>query len=170
MVTLVYFKWFSDPACLLQPYRWKMDTRSSQTAPLASLATPPPPPSTPKRQKHLDISRDKRIEIYTLSEKAGWTPRRIAKALNISVTQVYYSLSHRFTPQKRRSGRKSIIDTPHRKRLIEFVTSSKRTRRMRFIDVANELGWGVSESAIRRALAKEGMRIWWFLCLIPTIN
>ena len=131
-----------------------MDPRSSQTAPLASLAIPP---STPKRQKHPDISRDERIEIYTLAEKAGWTPRRIAKKLNVSVPQVYYSLSHRFTPQKARSGRKSIIDTPHRKRLIEFVTYSKRTRRMRFIDVAYELGWDVSESAIRRALAKEGI-------------
>ena len=131
-----------------------MDPRSSQTAPLAALRTPP---STPKRQKHLDISRDKRIEIHTLSKTAGWTPKRIAKKLDVSITQVYYSLSHRFTPQKGRSGRKSIIDTPHRKRLIEFVTYSKRTRRMRFVDVAYELGWDVSESAIRRALAKEGM-------------
>ena len=131
-----------------------MDPRSSQTAPLAALRTPP---STPKRQKNPDISRDKRIEIYTLSEKAGWTPRRIAKTLNVSLNQIYYSLNHQFTPQKGRSGRKSIIDTPHRKRLIEFITSSKCTRRMRFIDVVDELGWGVSESAIRRALVKEGM-------------
>ena len=134
-----------------------MDPRSSQTAPLASLATPP---STPKRRKNPDISRDKRLEIYTLSKKAGWTPRRIAKKLDISLNQIYYSLHHQLTPQKQHSGRKSIINTPYRKRLIEFVTYNKRTRRMRFIDVAYELGWDVSESAIRRALAKEGMTDW----------
>ena len=131
-----------------------MDPRSSQTAPLAALYTPP---STPKRQKNPDLSRDKRLEIYTLSAKAGWTPRRIAKKLNVSINQIYYSLHHQFTPQKGRSGRKSIINTPNRARLIEFVTSSKHTRRMRFVDVAYELEWDVSESAIRRALAKEGI-------------
>ena len=130
-----------------------MDPRSSQTAPLAALHTPP---STPKRNKHPDITRDQRLEIYALSNHAGWTPRRIAKKLNLSLHQIYYSFHHQFTPQKQRSGRKSIINTPHRARLVEFVTSSKRTRCMRFIDVAFELGWDVSESAIRRALAKEG--------------
>lgn len=84
--------------------------------------------------------------------------RRITKKLNLSLHQIYYSFHHQLTPQKRHSGRKSIIDTPHRARLcvVEFVTSSKRTRRMRFIDVAFELRWDVSESAIRRAPAKEG--------------
>ena len=130
-----------------------MDSTSSQTAPLAALRTPP---STPKRKKHPDVTRDQRIKIYTLSNHAGWTPKRIAKKLNVSLNQVYYSFHHQFTPQKGRSGRKSIINTPHRARLVEFVTSCKRTRRIRFIDVAFELGWDVSESAIRRALAKEG--------------
>ena len=131
-----------------------MDPRSSQTALLAKLRTPP---STPQRKRHLECDRDQRIEIYTLSQRAGWTPRSIARHLDVSIPQVYYALSHHFTPQKKKHvGRKSIINTPHRARLVEFVTLSKRTRRLRFIDVAYELGWDVSESAIRRALAKEG--------------
>ena len=114
-----------------------MDPTSSQTALLTALRTPP---ATPKRTKHPDITRDQRIEINTLSLIAGWTPRRIAKKLGVTLNQVYYSFNHQLTPQKRRSGRKSIINTPYRARLIEFVISSKRTRRMRFIDVVYELG------------------------------
>ena len=130
-----------------------MDPRSSQTAPLAALHTPP---STPHRRRHPDLDRDQRIEIHTLSQCAGWTPHRISKHLNISIPQVYYAIHHRFTPQKQRCGRKSIIDTPSRRYLLEYCTSNRRTRRLRFIDVAAELNWNVSESAIRRALAKEG--------------
>ena len=130
-----------------------MDPRSSQTAPLATLRTPP---STPQRRRHPELDRDQRIEIYTLSQCAGWTPRRISKHLNVSIPQVYYAIHHRFTPQKQRCGRKSIIDTPHRAYLMEYCTSNRRTRRLRFIDVAAELNWNVSERAIRRILAKEG--------------
>ena len=125
-----------------------MDPTSSQTA----------PPSTPQRKynRHLELDRDQRIEIYTLSQCAGWTPRRISKHLKVSIPQVYHALHHRFTPQKQRCGRKSIINTPNRRYLLEYCTMNRRTRRLRFIDVAAELGWNVSEATIRRALAKEG--------------
>ena len=134
-----------------------MDPRSSQTAPLAALHTPP---STPRENsRHPELDRDQRIEIYTLSQCAGWTPRRISKHLNVSIPQVYYAIHHRFTPQKQRCGPKSIIDTPNRIRLVEFCTTNRRTRRLRFCHVAAELGWNVSEKAIRRALAKEDMQL-----------
>ena len=45
-----------------------MDPRSSQTALLAALHTPP---STPQRKRHLELDRDQRIKIYTLSQRAG---------------------------------------------------------------------------------------------------
>ena len=132
-----------------------MDPRSSQTAPLAALHTPP---STPQRKfhRHPELNRDQRIKIHTLSQYAGWTPRRISKHLDVSIPQVYYAIHHRFTPQKQRCGPKSIIDTPHRARLVEFITTDRRTRRLRFCDVAIELQWNISETAIRKALAKEG--------------
>ena len=132
-----------------------MDPRSSQTAPLAALHTPP---STPQRKRHPELNRDQRIQIHALSRYAGWTPRRISKHLNVSIPQVYYAIHHRFTPQKQRCGPKSIIDTPNRARLVEFCTTNRRTRRLRFCNVAAELGWNVSETAIRKALAKEGIR------------
>ena len=130
-----------------------MDPPSSQTAPLAALRTPP---STPQHKRHTELDRDQRIQISTLSQCAGWTPRKISKHLNVSIPQVYYAIHHRFTPQKQRCGRKSIIDTPSRRYLLEYCTSNRRTRSLRFVDVAAELNWDVSESAIRRALAKEG--------------
>ena len=131
-----------------------MDPRSSQTAPLAALHTPP---STPQRKRHPELNRDQRIQIHTLSQYAGWTPRRISKHLDVSIPQVYYAIHHRFTPQKQRCGPKSIINTPNQKRLVEFYTTNRRTRHMRFCHIAAELGWKVSERAIRQALAKEGI-------------
>ena len=134
-----------------------MDSRSSQTAPLAALHTPP---STPrKNSRHPELDRDQRIQIYTLSRCAGWTPRRISKHLNVSIPQVYYVIHHRFTPQKQRCGPKSIINTPNRARLVKFCTTNRHTRRIRFCDVAAELGWNISKKAIRRALAKEGIQL-----------
>ena len=132
----------------------KMDPRSSQTALLAALRTPPSIPR--KFIRHLELDRDQRIQIYTLSQCAGWTPRKISKHLNITIPQVYYAIHYCFTPQKQRCSPKSIINTLMRQRLVEFCTTNRRTRRLRFCDVATELRWNISETAIRKALAKEG--------------
>ena len=119
-------------------------------------ATPPLPPSTPKRQYAATLTRDQRIQIHTLKHTASWTPRRISSYLNITIPQIYYALHHRLTPQKHRRGRKSILNTPHRAEIIRFMTSSKRIRRLRYIEVIDELGLNISETALRNALAKEG--------------
>lgn len=109
--------------------------------------------STPKRK---ELTRDQRLQVHTLTG-IHWTPTRISRHLNITQTQVRYAQSHRLTPQKQRCGRKSLIDTPSRTRLAEYIRQSKATRRMRYCNIAYHLGLDCSEHAIRRALQKEGL-------------
>ncbi|KAK6585492.1 hypothetical protein PZA11_002219 [Diplocarpon coronariae] len=68
-----------------------------------------------------------------------------------------YALSNRLTPQKkRRCGRKVLLNTPQRKRLIEWVTSSRTARRTRWADIPTILNFDCGEHAIRTAFKKEG--------------
>jgi len=76
--------------------------------------------------------------------------------LNLTLRQVQYTLSHRLTPQKHYTRRKPFLNTPQRKRLIEWVTSSKQTRRTEWSDIPSLLGWDCGIKAIRTAFKKEG--------------
>lgn len=60
------------------------------------------------------------------------------------------------TPQHSRSGRKVYLDTPQRKRLIEWVTASATNRRTQWEDLPSILGWNYTFQAIRTAFKKEG--------------
>lgn len=51
---------------------------------------------------------------------------------------------------------KLFLNTPTRQRIVDFITSSKRTRRMSYVEVVEEMRLHVSEPTIRRALQKEG--------------
>ena len=114
--------------------------------------------STPKASRKTagDCSRDDRLRIQTLYEHAGYTQDQIALQLNLTRSQVRYALAHRLTPQKRSTGRKALLDTPARKRLIEWVTASSANRRTRWADIPPILGWDCGEKAIRAAFRKEG--------------
>ncbi|KAK6587373.1 hypothetical protein PZA11_000663 [Diplocarpon coronariae] len=102
-------------------------------------------------------SRDDRLKCETLYYDAGFTQDQIALQLNLTVGQVQYALSNRLTPQKkRRCGRKVLLNTPQRKRLIEWVTSSRIARRTRWADIPTILNFDCGEHAIRTAFKKEG--------------
>ena len=124
--------------------------------------TPTPLPSTSKRKYTALLTRDQRLRVQTLRD-IGWSVRDITRYLNqkdINCTerQVQYAETNRPTPQKHRCGDKAFLNTSVRQRIVDFVTSSKRTRRMPLIQVGEEMKLYVSESIIRRALQKEGYR------------
>jgi len=101
-------------------------------------------------------TRDQRLQAQTLYYTAGWSEQEIALQLNLSINQVQYAIAHRITPQKHRSGVKPRINTPQRKALVEWVTSSKETRSVPWPDIPSILHLQCGEKAIRRALRKEG--------------
>ena len=124
------------------------------------ITSVPTPPCTPKKRRTPLLTRDQRLQVQTLRD-IGWSPGKITRhlrTLNVFCTerQVQYAEKHRLTPQKQRCGSKALFDTPARQRLVDFVTSSRRTRRMPYIEVNEEMGLSVSEITIRRALEKEG--------------
>lgn len=71
--------------------------------------------------------------------------------------QVQYAEHTRPTPQKHRCGPAAALNTSFRQRIADFITSSKRTRRMPFIQVNMKLGLNLSKPTISRAMKKEGI-------------
>jgi hypothetical protein len=111
-----------------------------------------PTPKTP----HKPTSRDDRLRIETLYFDANWTQPEITLQLNLTLNQFKYALAHRLTPQKTRAGRKALLNTPQRKRLIEWVTASKENRQVAWPEIPALLGWDCGIKAIRAAFKKEG--------------
>jgi hypothetical protein len=99
---------------------------------------------------------DDRLRIETLYFDANFTVSDICLQLNLKPGQVYYALSHRLTPQKRGCGRHVLLNTPQRKRLVEFVTTSSANRYIPWCDLPKHLGFNCGEKAIRKAFKTEG--------------
>lgn len=110
---------------------------------------------TPKTPTHRQTTRDERLKVHTLFFTAGWEIDQIMLQLNLTRRQVEYALEHRLTPQKQRCGARPKLNTPQRKRLVEWVTSNKATRRQDWYAIPALLGYNVGIEAIRNALDKE---------------
>jgi len=113
---------------------------------------------TPKTPTHF-ASRDDRLRIQTLYHDAGWTVTDILlQNPQITQRQVYYALTHRLTPQKHTTGRHALLDTPHRKHLINWVTQSSFTREIPWAELPKWLEWEswCGSYALRAAFKKEG--------------
>ena len=112
-------------------------------------------PVTPPLQRHntAPLTRDQRLQIQTL-RTLNWSYDKIAKHLrslgiNCTTDQVQYASKHRVTPQKHRCGPKALLNTPARRRVTDFITSSRRTRKMPFIQVS--VCYSVAVSAVLMA-------------------
>ncbi|PQE03465.1 Vegetative incompatibility HET-E-1 protein [Rutstroemia sp. NJR-2017a BBW] len=53
---------------------------------------------------------------------------KLPLSTNFTYDQINYALTHRLTPQKQKTGRHVVLNTPQRKRLIEWVTASRENR------------------------------------------
>jgi hypothetical protein len=111
-----------------------------------------PTPKTPRKQ----CSRDDRLRVQTLYFDAGWTQDQIILQTGLTRGQVQYALSHRVTPQKHTTGIKVKLNTPTRKRLIEWATASRANRRVPWQDIPQLLSLDCGVKAIRTAFKKEG--------------
>ena len=108
-------------------------------------------PFTPKRNQ---LNKAQKIQVYTFT-RIHWSPRRITVHLNITQHQIRYTQSYRLTPQKQRCGSKPYFDRFSRTRLIYYIRSSKKKKRMRYCDFVERMGWDVSKSIIRQILQKK---------------
>jgi hypothetical protein len=108
-----------------------------------------PTPKTPTRK---ELSRDDRHRVQVLYFDANFTRAQICLQTGFTYDQVNRALSHRLTPQKKaKSGRRILLNTPQRKRLIEWVTASRENRETQWDVIPSILGWDCGEKAIRTA-------------------
>jgi hypothetical protein len=77
-----------------------------------------PIPKVPTSQ---ELSRDDRLRIQTLFFDAHFTRSEILFRTSYSYDQVCYALRHSLTPQKRKCGQKVYLNTPYKKRLIQWI-------------------------------------------------
>jgi transposase len=120
-------------------------------------------PKTPQRRKvfSADISRDDRVRIQFLYS-LGWKYKDISEELGVTVNQIQYSINRplpdSLTPRRNRSGQKSLLNTPLRKRLVDWLESSPSRLELRWKDIPFHLDLGIpfNEKAVTTALHKEG--------------
>jgi transposase len=111
----------------------------------------PQPPQTPRHH----ISRDQRIIARTLRSQ-GHTYAQIAQQPHITQRQVQKACTDdRPTPRKA-PGRSRKLSEEQLDEIIDFVSTSKETRRMPYSQLIQELNLTVSVETLRRALARRG--------------
>jgi transposase len=90
--------------------------------------TPPQRHKSPPWPSHIRLQRDQRLQVKAL-HSAGYSQREIAKKLEMGRTQVRTAVYGSATPQYKRAGRPVIIDGDEKRRIIDWVCSSKQSRR-----------------------------------------
>ena len=112
-------------------------------------------PSTPPRKR---LTRDQRVQILCM-RSLKYTYEQIAAHLEISQRAVQYTCqTNAATPQHKNAGRPPRLSKDEANRVEEYVTSSSKTRRMTYIQLAETL-WPegeVGEEAVRNALRRRG--------------
>jgi hypothetical protein len=137
-------------------------TATLQSLVLAFLKQSPMEPHTPEyrvptpKTYHPPTSRDDRLRIRTLYYDAGWSINDLLLQLPFTQHQLYYALKTRPTPQKHTTDRHPTLDTPYRKSLVAWATTSSQNRDVPWAELPKNLGWHCSSFAIRTAFKKEG--------------
>lgn len=120
-------------------------------------------PSTPVQPKQYspEISRDDRIRIQLLYS-LGWKYHQISEHLSVTTDQIKYSLNRplpdSLTPRRNRSGTQALLNTPLRRRLVNWLEASPSRLELCWKDIPFHLDLGIpfNERAVRTALQKEG--------------
>jgi hypothetical protein len=100
------------------------------------------------------LSRDQRIQVQTLHEFGHQRYSEIASNIGCTINQVQYAVTHRITPQKHHCGRYLLLSEEEIDVLIDFVSVSRKNRRMPWIEIT--LIWGCLEKAIGSAFKSRG--------------
>ena len=108
-------------------------------------------PKTPSRR----LTYQERCQIRTLRHNAGWNYQRISRELEIPYETVRQCCLRQTTPQKPR-GRRPILNTPTRQRLVTHATCSREQRLKPFGQIAAKLGIKVDTRTLTKAFNKEG--------------
>ena len=110
-------------------------------------------PTTPTRKNKTWLTRDERLTVRALRSQ-NLIYEQIASQLGITYRQVQTACTaDRPIPRKSRGQRRKLSED-QLDEIIEFITSSKETRRMPYETVIKELQLPVCKSTLRKALAR----------------
>jgi ketohexokinase/beta-glucosidase len=129
---------------------WLPTTTTTTTMPTPELTTPPEASKNSAR-----LTRDDRLQVLTLRD-AGFTYQQISAQLGITYHQVQYTCQSRQATPKKARGQPPKLSEEDVDNIIDFITSSKRTRRLSYTKVIQELELPVGATALARALRKRG--------------
>ena len=107
-------------------------------------------PKTPNRR----LTHTERARIHAFRQ-AGWSLGQISQHLEIPRSTIQSCLRSCITPTKP-AGRKPMLNTPIRRRLINHATLSHQQRLKPFRQIAYELGIEASDKTLSKAFATEG--------------
>ena len=100
------------------------------------------------------LTYSQRVEILTLHSYAGWGYTLISSTLNIPRSTVRRTISHPRTPQKPQ-GRRPLLDTPKRQRLVRRATIDGYHRRLSYPEIAALEGLQACRRTLTAAFEKE---------------
>ncbi|KAG0123779.1 hypothetical protein HOY82DRAFT_618728 [Tuber indicum] len=110
--------------------------------------------------KNRETTRDERLQIVALREKARMTWKEIGErmGLDFKTCQKIFSrtMAQGSPSNRRRSGQPVIFNEEEKERLRAFIIQDKRTRRMQWEEIIQELGYNCSARTVREVMASMG--------------
>lgn len=107
-----------------------------------------------------ETTRDQRLKIIALRDATGWPWHKIASEYSIKEStckMVYQRWKKAGSPSNRpRTGRPVFFDDAKKRQLEAFVTSSPRTRRLGWEEIAAEMGYQCTGRTVKAALESLG--------------
>lgn len=102
------------------------------------------------------LTHTERATILSLYSIAHFSKRRIGRELSLAQGTVQYCIQQGFATPKKQIGRKLMLTTQRRKRLILRATLDSFHRRLTLSEIADLEGIRASSRALSRAFEREG--------------
>jgi transposase len=114
----------------------------------------------PNSRKRHETTRDERIQIIALRDLAKLSWREIGAAVDVdyrACQKIHARAKINGTPSNaRRTGRPPIFNNAEKHRLLEFIIRDKRTRRLGWEDLIQEMGYACSVRTLRDVCSSMG--------------
>lgn len=113
-----------------------------------------------KAIRRKETTRDERLRIITLRDVSHMKWEDIAREVGVNYStcqKIYTRAKATGTPSNRpRPGRPPIFNDAEKERLRQFVTQDRRTRRLSWIEIRDEMGYACSPELIHDVMASMG--------------
>jgi transposase len=107
-----------------------------------------------------ETTRDERLRIMTLRDDAKMTWKKIQEHTGIdfrTCQSIYARTKSNGTPSNRpRTGRPVVFNAEEKERLRLFISRDKRTRRLMWEDIIQDMGIACSVKTLRDVMASMG--------------